>query len=58
MENLQDKIADEYLKLIREKDFDKITINDIIKGTNISRQTFYYYFKDKYDIIAYNLKKV
>ncbi len=57
MGNTKDIIADEYIKLIRAKEFDKITINDIITNSGVSRHTFYYYFKDKYDILAYDYKK-
>lgn len=56
MDNLKDIIAEEYLNLIKEYDFDKVTVSDIIKKCNISRQTFYSYFKDKYDIISYNFR--
>jgi AcrR family transcriptional regulator len=45
------KIIKIALKLIKEKDFDSVTINDICGESNISKHTFYYYFKSKDDII-------
>lgn len=32
-------------------EFEKISVGDIAKQCHISRNTFYYHFKDKYDII-------
>ena len=44
-------VADALLELIRRKDADKITVKDLVEVCGISRQTFYYHFKDKYDVI-------
>ena len=37
-------------KLIQEKDFNKIIMQNIIEEAEVSRGTFYKYFKDKYDL--------
>ena len=37
-------------KLLSERKFGDITVNMICKEASISRATFYYHFKDKYDI--------
>lgn len=37
-------------KLLYEKRFEEITINDICDRALITRSTFYRYFKDKYDL--------
>lgn len=37
--------------LLQTVDFDKLSVGDIAKHCHISRNTFYYHFKDKYDII-------
>ena len=39
-------IADSFLKLLREKPLDKITIKDIVEDCGINRNTFYYHFED------------
>ena len=38
-------------ELLKEQPFNKITINDIAKQSNINRQTFYYHFIDKEDLV-------
>lgn len=38
-------------QLMQEKSFDKITIADITKSCGLNRQTFYYHFQDKYELI-------
>ncbi|MEG1432748.1 MULTISPECIES: dihydroxyacetone kinase transcriptional activator DhaS [Eubacterium] len=44
-------IAKGFKGLMFEKRFDKITISDIAKSCGINRQTFYYHFRDKYDLL-------
>ncbi len=36
-------------ELIKENPLDKITVTDIVLKAGMTRQTFYRYFKDKYD---------
>ena len=38
-------------KLMLKKPLDKITISDITDDCGISRMTFYYHFKDIYDLV-------
>ena len=40
--------------LLLQKPLDKITINDIAEDCGISRMTFYYHFKDIYDLIEWS----
>lgn len=40
-------------KLLLEKPLDKITIIDIAQDCEVNRQTFYYHFKDIYDLIEW-----
>jgi len=40
-------------KLLLKKPFDKITINDLTDDCGISRMTFYYHFKDIYDLVEW-----
>lgn len=46
-------IAKSMKQLLETKVFEEITIGDIAKNCHISRNTFYYHFKDKYDIISW-----
>ena len=39
--------------LLLKKPFDKITINDIAEDCGISRMTFYYHFKEIYDLVEW-----
>jgi len=45
-------------RLITEIDFHKISVDMIIKEANISRSTFYRYFKDKYEVMNANYKNI
>ena len=47
------KIADCVKQLMKKKDIRKITIQDIMDATNMSRQSFYYHFKDIYDVLEW-----
>lgn len=40
--------------LLLKKPLDKITINDIAEDCGINRMTFYYHFKDIYDLIEWS----
>ena len=42
-------------KLLLQKPLDKITIRDITDDCGINRMTFYYHFKDIYDLIEWSL---
>lgn len=38
-------------ELMQEQPFDKINVAQICEGCNMSRKSFYYHFKDKYDLV-------
>ncbi|SFR56016.1 TetR/AcrR family transcriptional regulator [Anaeromicropila populeti] len=40
-------------KLLTEKSLDKITVIDLAEDCEVNRQTFYYHFKDIYDLIEW-----
>ncbi|RVU97618.1 TetR family transcriptional regulator [Coriobacteriales bacterium OH1046] len=40
--------------MLLQKPLDKITINDIAKDCGINRMTFYYHFKDIYDLVEWS----
>ena len=44
-------IYDAFAKLIRKKDYDDITIQDILDETSISRSTFYAHYKTKDELL-------
>jgi len=39
------------IDLIKEKGYDSVTLNDICTAANISKTTFYHYFKSKEDLL-------
>lgn len=46
-------IADKMKGLMKRKPIDKIRITEICSAAEIERSTFYYHFKDKYDLVAW-----
>lgn len=38
-------------KLMRQKPFEKISVSDICADCGINRKSFYYHFRDKYDLV-------
>ena len=49
-------ILNAFNRLITEHDFQKISVDMIISEAQVSRSTFYRYFKDKYDVMNSNYK--
>ncbi len=43
-------LADSLSQLLQGKPFDKITVTEIAANCGIAKRTFYYYFKDKYEL--------
>ncbi len=46
-------IADKMKKIMANKPIDKIRVSEICELAEISKPTFYYHFKDKYDLVAW-----
>ena len=44
-------LAASLIKLLSQKPLDKVTVKDIIEDCGVNRQTFYYHFKDIYDLV-------
>src|SRR4051812_5836779 len=44
-------IMDAFLELLKEKDFEKISMNDIAEKANVNRGTIYLNYVDKYDLM-------
>lgn len=51
-------IVDAFNTLIQTRDFDRITVQAIAEEAEVSKATFYRYFKDKYDVMNYNYKRI
>lgn len=46
-------IADTMKKIMAKKPIEKIRVTEICREAEIERPTFYYHFKDKYDLVAW-----
>ena len=44
-------ILESFLHLVGKKNFDKITVRDIVDDCGVNRNTFYYYFQDIYAVV-------
>lgn len=51
-------IVDGFNRLIVDIDFQKISVDMIMKESGVSRSTFYRYFKDKYEVMNANFKNL
>ncbi|PAF16990.1 TetR/AcrR family transcriptional regulator [Terribacillus saccharophilus] len=52
----QKLIIDTFFKLLNEKSFDKITVNQLTKLADINRGTFYLHYQDKYELLEGTIK--
>lgn len=50
-------MADAFEQLLHEKNFEDITISDIVNKCGASRSTFYKHFSDKYEIMIWKYKE-
>lgn len=46
-------IAEKMRELLKQKPLDKIRVTEICQAAGIERPTFYYHFRDKYDLMAW-----
>lgn len=53
MQDMKKKFAGVLVNMLEQKTLDKITIKDIVAACSVSRQAFYYYFDDIYDIVEW-----
>ncbi len=52
------QISEAYMRLLKTKGGDKITVKDLFTECDVSRQTFYYHFRDLMDVIEYTLHEI
>jgi AcrR family transcriptional regulator len=46
------------LSLIKEKGFERVTVQEIIDRADVGRSTFYAHFRDKEDLLVYGLEEL
>jgi probable dihydroxyacetone kinase regulator len=46
-----------FIKILKEKPFEKITIHEITADCGVARMTFYYHFQDIYDLLDYIIEE-
>lgn len=51
--NMKAVIAETFVELMRRKNIDRITVRDVVEACGVSRQTFYYHFRDITEVIEY-----
>ncbi len=44
-------ITDAFIELISERPLDKITVKDVVNKCGVNRNTFYYYYRDIYELV-------
>lgn len=49
----KDTLAIAFYELLQKKDVNSISISELCEYANFSRETFYYHFNDKYDLISW-----
>lgn len=52
MKPAKQQIIDAFLHLLIDKDFDELSVKDIVQQAAISRSTFYLHFADKYELMG------
>ena len=55
--DVERELAQSLKKLAVEKPFEKITIKQIADGAGVIRVTFYNHFQDKYDLLAWIVRR-
>lgn len=50
-------IANALEEMLRNKSIDKITVSSLIEACGVSRQTFYYHFRDIMDVLEWSIQR-
>ena len=56
-EDMKSIIADTFSRMLEKEDIDKITVTKLIGECQISRQTFYYHFRDIMDVLEWTFRR-
>lgn len=56
-EDMKSTIADTFSQMLEKEDIDKITVTKLITECHISRQTFYYHFRDIMDVLDWTFRR-
>lgn len=51
-------LTDALIELLKEKDFDSMTVGEICEKAMIRRATFYKHFADKYELFAFVIREI
>ena len=51
--DVKSAVADALMEMITRRGADKITVKDLVEACGISRQTFYYHFRDITDVVEW-----
>lgn len=54
----KDLLRSALLSLIKEKGYERITVQEIIDRADVGRSTFYAHFRDKEDLLVYGLEEL
>ena len=46
-------ISDSFKKILKEKPYEKIYVGEIFEDCGLTRKSFYYHFRDKYDLVSW-----
>ena len=55
--DMKNIISEKFVSMALSESIDKITVKALIEECDISRQTFYYHFKDIMDVIEWSVNK-
>ncbi len=56
--DMKHTIVETYMEMVRKGNVDKITVKALIEECHISRQTFYYHFRDIMDVLEWSFRMV
>lgn len=56
-EDMKILIAEAFIDLLEKESIDKITVKQLIEECHISRQTFYYHFRDIMDVLEWAFRR-
>ena len=51
----KEALAKTFAELLEKRSIDKVTVKDIVAACGVNRQTFYYHFRDIYDLMEWAL---